>query len=259
MNGSPPSSLGPSSEAKATHRKHKGKPVRPVPVRLPFAVGLLAAVGLAAYASQPVGALLSVVGPAISALATVYIAWFTLELRNSTDKLWDAGQEQTRLARSEFLATHRPELVVRSFLFRKLDDAPGDTSLTDTYQITFWIANKGRSPATLISSRFQTFFGLTGLMPGRNELLLNPLAPWNDAGATIAPGANVQHDVTGKVSSVRLAAIDMGMDKTDLYFLGRVVYVDSEGTRREIGFGRQYNIKTGACSILTDPAIEYSD
>ncbi|MHB1210596.1 MAG: hypothetical protein ACYC1I_12965 [Acidimicrobiales bacterium] len=249
----------PNSEGKAVQSDQEDKTVRSFPVRLRFGVGLIAVIGLAAYDSQPIGVFLSAIGPAIAALATIYIAWFTLELRNSTDKLWGASREQMKLARSEFLATHRPDLVVRSFLFTKLPDAPDDTSLTDTYQITFWIANRGRSPASLISSRFQTFFGLTGLVPGRNELLLNPLAPWNDARATIAPGANIQHDVTGQASSVRLAAIDMGMDKTDLYFLGRIVYEDSEGTRREIGFGRQYNIKTGASAILTDPAIEYSD
>lgn len=248
-----------SGEGKAIQAKQKDKAIRPVPVRLRFAVGLLVAVGLAAYASQPIGAFLSVIGPAISALATIYIAWFTLELRHSTDKLWDASQEQTKLARNEFLATHRPELVVRSFLFSKLPDAPDDTGLTDEYRITFWIANKGRSPATLVGARFQPFLGLTELIPGRNELLANPLATWDNTRATIAPGANIRHDVTTRASSVRMAAIDMGIDKTDLFFLGRIGYADNEGTRREIGFGRQYNIKTGASIILTDPAIEYSD
>ncbi len=198
-------------------------------------------------------------GILVTALATGVVAWFTWQLKRSTDRLWSASNDQIRLARSEFLATHRPELVIRSFLFTELPDSADDTTLTTKYRMTFWIVNKGRSPATLISARFQTFFGLTTLIPGRNELLSNPLAPWSDGTTTIEPGGHLRHDVSGIASSVRLAAMDRGMDNTDVYFLGRIVYADREGTRHEIGFGRQHTIKAGATTILTDPAIEYSD
>jgi hypothetical protein len=33
----------------------------------------------------------------ITAIATIFIAWFTLSLRQSTDKLWDAGERQLKL------------------------------------------------------------------------------------------------------------------------------------------------------------------
>jgi hypothetical protein len=33
----------------------------------------------------------------ITAVATIFIAWFTLSLRQSTDKLWDAGERQLKL------------------------------------------------------------------------------------------------------------------------------------------------------------------
>jgi hypothetical protein len=41
-----------------------------------------------------IGKFLDSLGVAITALATFAIAWFTLSLRQSTDKLWDAGNEQ---------------------------------------------------------------------------------------------------------------------------------------------------------------------
>jgi hypothetical protein len=43
----------------------------------------------------------------LTALATIAIAWFTYTLKQSTDRLW-------RLGREEFLATHRPEIIIHS-------------------------------------------------------------------------------------------------------------------------------------------------
>jgi hypothetical protein len=44
-----------------------------------------------------VGKILDALGVAITALATIAIAWFTWSLRRSTDKLWDAGERQLEL------------------------------------------------------------------------------------------------------------------------------------------------------------------
>jgi len=38
----------------------------------------------------------------ITAIATGFIAWFTLSLRQSTDKLWDAGERQLKLTADNF-------------------------------------------------------------------------------------------------------------------------------------------------------------
>jgi hypothetical protein len=40
----------------------------------------------------------------ITAIATIFIAWFTLSLRQSTDKLWNAGERQIELARESSAA-----------------------------------------------------------------------------------------------------------------------------------------------------------
>jgi hypothetical protein len=44
-----------------------------------------------------IGKVLDALSVAITALATIAIAWFTLSLRRSTDKLWDAGERQLAL------------------------------------------------------------------------------------------------------------------------------------------------------------------
>jgi hypothetical protein len=49
------------------------------------------------YALHKVGATLDALNGVITAIATAFIAWFTLSLRQSTDKLWDAGERQLKL------------------------------------------------------------------------------------------------------------------------------------------------------------------
>jgi hypothetical protein len=54
-----------------------------------------------------IGKILDALGVAITALATIAIAWFTWSLRRSTDKLWDAGERQIELARETSAAQSR--------------------------------------------------------------------------------------------------------------------------------------------------------
>ena len=54
-----------------------------------------------------IGKILDALGVAITALATIAIAWFTWSLRRSTDKLWDAGERQIALVRQVSTAQSR--------------------------------------------------------------------------------------------------------------------------------------------------------
>jgi hypothetical protein len=56
-----------------------------------------AAHNLPIYLAFKIQVILDALGVAITALATIAIAWFTLTLRRSTDKLWDAGERQLAL------------------------------------------------------------------------------------------------------------------------------------------------------------------
>jgi len=49
------------------------------------------------YTFHKIGAALDSYNGLITAAATAFIAWFTLSLRQSTDKLWDAGERQLAL------------------------------------------------------------------------------------------------------------------------------------------------------------------
>jgi acetolactate synthase regulatory subunit len=59
---------------------------------------------------------------AITALATIAIAWFTLSLRRSTDKLWDAGERQLALLADTSAAQSR-DMEASIFAAQKAADA----------------------------------------------------------------------------------------------------------------------------------------
>jgi hypothetical protein len=66
-----------------------------------------ASYGVVHFALHEIGAALDSYNGLITALATAFIAWFTLSLRRSTDKLWDAGERQTNIARQAMIAGER--------------------------------------------------------------------------------------------------------------------------------------------------------
>jgi hypothetical protein len=96
------------------------------------------------------GKILDALGVAITALATIAIAWFTLSLRRSTDKLWEAGERQIALARESadiardsLVSTQRAYVRVANFpwLWRGDTDRPGKFF----YDITPIVENGGNT------------------------------------------------------------------------------------------------------------------
>jgi hypothetical protein len=53
--------------------------------------------GVIGFVFREIGIFLDSYNGLITAIATAFIAWFTLSLRQSTDKLWDAGERQLKL------------------------------------------------------------------------------------------------------------------------------------------------------------------
>jgi hypothetical protein len=74
--------------------------------------------GLPIYVSFKVQAFLDFIGVAITALATIAIAWFTLTLRQSTDRLWKAGDDQLKeIKRSADTSERALTTTERAFVF----------------------------------------------------------------------------------------------------------------------------------------------
>jgi hypothetical protein len=63
--------------------------------------------GVVHFALHEIGVALDSYNGLITAIATICIAWFTLSLRQSTDRLWDAGERQISIARQAMIAGER--------------------------------------------------------------------------------------------------------------------------------------------------------
>lgn len=87
---------------------------------------------------------LNYAGAAIAVLGTVAIAWFTFSLKQSTDKLWDAGERQlTQLKTSS-------ERRLRAYVY--LENAYFKYDVGDHWAITYKIKNFGQTPAHVVRS-----------------------------------------------------------------------------------------------------------
>jgi len=48
-------------------------------------------------------------------------------------------------------------------------------------------------------------------------------------------------------------------DKEVVYFIGRIRFADKYGVKRNYGFCRLYDLKSGRFTVVDDPYYEYSD
>ena len=83
-----------------------------------------------------------------TAIATVFIAFFTFSLKSSTDKLWDAAKEQSAHMERALSSTERAFVFVRMQLGIRIYN-------TDTWQFRVVWENSGSTPTRNMRSRTQ--------------------------------------------------------------------------------------------------------
>jgi hypothetical protein len=199
------------------------------------------------YALHKIGAALDALNGAITAIATAFIAWFTLSLRQSTDKLWDAGERQlglltessasqsrdmhasieaaneaNELNRQGFESVHRPKIRIKHVIM--LNEFWMDETLS--YKIVF--VNSGISPANLIEC------GIRSIICRREQL---PETPEFETKTSL----NLRNLPSG--ISMEIASLSDGHILTDrdnvevrngakgLYVAGYILYSDVSGIR----------------------------
>jgi hypothetical protein len=96
--------------------------------------------------------LLEEYGGVLTALATVAIAWFTFTLRRSTDRLWEAGEGQLRVAKDSADAAKASSEALarmeRAYLFLSVVVAHlGGKGVDHRVSVQFHFKNYGRTPA----------------------------------------------------------------------------------------------------------------
>jgi hypothetical protein len=88
----------------------------------------------------------------ITALATGAIGYFTLTLKQSTDRLWDAAKEQARITENAFSQLEGPLIQASNLSFDMIEGParPGDPQPT----INIWLKNRGRGPGFIVVRAF---------------------------------------------------------------------------------------------------------
>jgi len=203
---------------------------------------------------------------AISALGGMAVAGFTLMLWISTDKLWKASATQLRqaqtqldLAREEFVATHRPRLIVRGIGFAQ--GAAGEKSEPES--VEFVIANVGETDATILELH-------AAVWVLANDAQQPPEPPYDET--PIAELANIvirdgARHVGRYAPGIRLGnlitilqALEFGPTKR-IRFVGRLLYADAvvgpERGEYSMAFCRSYDFDLGRFVRERPPEPDY--
>jgi hypothetical protein len=191
-------------------------------------------------------------------VVTGLLAWFTyalyrttaqlaLETREASAAALKASTEATKLAREEFNATHRPEIVVHNFQAAHDDDAVG---------ASFTVVNKGTADALIERLEGIIVPGASYLRPG---IIPDDL---NVAEYTLASGQHREMTaIFGTAQDSEAVGFEIGFGGVPtfkLWCLGRITYRDQPGRRRQMGFCRSYDSKRKIWTREPDSDYEYS-
>jgi len=195
-----------------------------------------------------IGCFLEAHNGAITAVATLAIATFTLTLWIATRDLWNAGKDQLKLVRDEFISTHRPKLIVRQF---ELDQLVPDQPI----KIQFSIVNIGDTEAI-----WKYFASEVALWNRRNweppgvDRIVKPISqPPIKNGQRVSVTSQSRFNIT----AAQIQAVEHG--GLIICAVGELTYVDALGTQRRTGFRRNYDCNTAMFNASPNNDQEYQD
>lgn len=174
-----------------------------------------------------------------------YTAWltaFTLVLAAVGIVQSLLTNQQIKLARNEFLASHRPKIRVRSVGY--------DEKLTDAEYLVlkFTCVNIGDSPCEIIEVRYGLHAAIKPGEPTQKEKLKNiPL----HAPVTLGPGEPTAFS-THLMKGDEITNLTFEFD-----FFGYVAYVDQLGIRRFMGFWRRHDVTEDNWTAPEHPDFNY--
>lgn len=174
----------------------------------------------------------------VTALATVFVAGFTLTLWLTSKEQGRLTLAQIALARDEFNATHRPRLRVRHVDFQ------GDRSVLTPLSVNVMLANVGDEVANVISIQFVFAMKIgerwfNGVVPQ----LSVPIQPdldvrFVEVGSTI--GIPVQVAPQNEIDGTFVA--EVLMKRRRLFFIGFIRYKDKRDLIRNTSLCWEYDI-----------------
>lgn len=177
----------------------------------------------------------SVLSIVVTAIATGFMAFFTIELATVTAR-------SVKLARDEFLASHRPCIRVRAVGF----DAK--TTNAEQMAVKFTCINVGDTPCEIVNVRYR-FDGA--------EKADAPVYRLNmDAVDLVNPRSIAAGDAEGFTTrTLSKAEVEKLGLEWDIY--GFVQYVDLAGIKRITGLWRRYKPSTDTWQAPKNPDYNY--
>jgi hypothetical protein len=172
------------------------------------------------------------------AIGTIVLAIATLGLTLSTRKLAllaghqaALGERQLKLARDEFLASHRPLMVVHAI--RLLDPDSSRPLHQQPLRVEFKVINAGTSAGVVTGSAVYLDVLRDPDLPYLPDLPRNGIIPARRYDVGASDGAVVPN------TDARGADLFFGTTQTIAYLSGFVVYEDGQGRARTTFFCRQ--------------------
>lgn len=189
-----------------------------------------------------------------------YTGWltvFTFVLAAGTLGLfWVAARQGNQLER-EFIATHRPKLVVRSVMLRNAlipGEAPRDFKMGFT--LHYLVVNVGPTTATIVQAT-----STRSMVPNPREWTPGDQVYTSDGDGIVGRELKSGESCAGTCDngSGLIESVAARSPFFPIYFLGYVVYEDSAGVQRRTGFIRRYDLKERSLVREPNPDYEYAD
>jgi hypothetical protein len=162
-------------------------------------------------------------GAAVTAIATVFIAIFTIVLAIVTNRQARLTRKSIDLARDEFLASHRPKIIVHSIEFRRI---PGEEEVA-RIGASILCFNEGRTLALNVEARGE-ILSTANLEFDVQRALIKTFPE-------VASGKKLRFEVKSDYPLRDLVHREQ-QKLPPMYCVGTVAYIDQNKTRRETGF-----------------------
>jgi hypothetical protein len=170
--------------------------------------------------------------------------WQGIQLKRSVS----AAKEATELGNKEFISTHRPKIIVYDLVFS------GDLTEEKPIPISFRYVNAGDSDAKITGFGTHIVRLAEAELPSGIEFYHQEIMPPIEVPSGMH-GFRLTPDTIDPENIVTLGEV---MDTDRLFCIGYVLYRDGNGTRRQMGFCRQFDSTVARWITVKDDEYEYS-
>src|SRR5258706_2667824 len=180
----------------------------------------------------------------IALFQLIVFGWQGIQLKRAVS----AAKEATELGNKEFISTHRPRITVYSLAFA------GSMTDANPVPISFRYVNSGDSDAKVTGIGSHIFRLTQTMLPGEIQFKHEEITPPIDFPSGM-------HGVKLTLATIRPATVIAAGGRPDtqkIVCVGYVLYRDGNGTRRQTGFCRQFDLAAGRWIKMQDDEYEYS-